>query len=266
MLYDCILYRKKYHDLTSCPKCGLSRWKVTKKNVVKKGVSTKVLWYFPLIPRFKRMFKSLETSKSLTWHNEARMKDGRLHHLADSPSWKLIDYKWPDFGSEPRNLRLALSSDGINPHSSLSSRSSCWPVILVTYNLPTEFCMKRKFMMLTLLISGPKQPGNDIDIYLEPLVGDLALLWDRVEGVYDAFRKESFTLRAILLWTINDFPTYGNLFGCTTKWYYACPICGDKTYAERLEHGNKMAFTGHRRFLSRYHAYRKLTKEFNGKE
>ncbi|KAI5334157.1 hypothetical protein L3X38_024290 [Prunus dulcis] len=68
---DCILYRKKYHYLTSCPKYGLSRWKLTKKNVVKKGVSTKVLWYFPPIPRFKCMFKSLETSKSLTWHNEA---------------------------------------------------------------------------------------------------------------------------------------------------------------------------------------------------
>ncbi|KAI5322831.1 hypothetical protein L3X38_031903 [Prunus dulcis] len=119
------VYRKKYHDLTSCPKCGLSRWKVAKKNVVKKGVPTNVLWYFPPIPRFKRMFKSLETSKSLTWHNEAQIKDGRLRHPADSPSWKMIDYKWPDFGSEPRNLRLALSSDGINPHSSLSSRYSC---------------------------------------------------------------------------------------------------------------------------------------------
>ncbi|CAL9002533.1 unnamed protein product [Prunus brigantina] len=212
---DCILYRKKYHVLGTCPKCGLSRWKVTKKNVVKKGLPTKVLWYFPPIPRFKHMFKSLETSKSLTWHNEARIKDGRLRHPADSPSWKMIDYKWPDFGSEPRNL-------------------SCWPVILVTYNLPPELCMKRKFIMLTLLISGPKQPGNDIDIYLEPLIDDLALLWDGVDGVYDAFRQESFTLRAILLWTINDFPTYGNLSGCTTKGYYACPICGDKTYAESI--------------------------------
>ncbi|CAL8163316.1 unnamed protein product [Prunus armeniaca] len=206
---DCILYTKKYHDLTSYPKCGLSRWKVTKKNVVKKGVPTKVLRYFPPIPKFKRMFKSLETSKSLTWHNEARIKDGRLHHPADSPSWKMIEYKWLDFGSEPRTL-----------------------VILVTYNLPPELCMKRKFMMLTLLISSPKQPGNDIDIYLEPLVDDLALLWDGVEGVYDAFWQESFTLRAILLWTINDFSTYGNLSGCTMKGYYACPICGDKTYVE----------------------------------
>ncbi|BFG21094.1 hypothetical protein CerSpe_073680 [Prunus speciosa] len=113
---DCILYRNKYHDLTTCPKCGLSRWKVTKKNVEKKGVPAKVLWYFPPIPRFKRMFKSFETSKSLTWHDESRIKDGRLRHPADSPSWKMVDHMWP------RNLRLALSSDGINPHCSLSSR------------------------------------------------------------------------------------------------------------------------------------------------
>lgn len=212
------------------------------------------------------MFKSFETSKILTWHDESRIKDGRLRHPADSPSWKMVDHMWPDFASEPRNLRLARSSDGINPHSSLSSRYSCWPVILVTYNLPPELCMKRKFMILTLLISGPRQLGNDIDVYLEPLAEDLRTLWDGVEGVYDAFRQQSFTLRFVLLWTINDFPAYGNLSGCTTKGYYACPNCGEKTYAERLEHGNKMAFTGHRRFLSRYHAYRKLSEDFNGKE
>ena len=40
------------------------------------------------------------------------------------PSWKLIDHKWADFGEEPRNLRLAISADGLNPHSYLSSRHS----------------------------------------------------------------------------------------------------------------------------------------------
>ncbi|KAI5337966.1 hypothetical protein L3X38_017237 [Prunus dulcis] len=259
---NCILYRNKYNDLTTCPKCGLSRWKVTRKNVERKGVLAKVLWYFPSFPRFKRMFKSFETSKSLTWHDESIKKNGRLRHPADSPSWKMVDHMWPDFACEPRNLRLAISSDGIDPHSSLSNRYSCWPVILVTHNLPSELCMKRKFMILTLLISGPRQPGNDIDVQLEPLVEDLRTLWDGVKGVYDFFRQQSFTLKAVLLWTINDFPAYGNLSGCTTKGYYACPICGDKTYAERLEHENKMAFTTHRRFLSRYHPYRKLSEDF----
>ncbi|KAL6289176.1 hypothetical protein ACE6H2_006686 [Prunus campanulata] len=183
----------------------------------------------------------------------------------DSPSWKLVDEKWPDFGNMPRNLRLALSSDGFNPHSSLSSRYSCWPVMLVTYNLPPWLCMKRKFMMLTILISGPKQPGNDIDVYLEPLIDDLKSLWDGIRGVYDAHIGEYFTLRAALLWTINDFPAYGNLSGCVVKGYKACPICGDDTPSHRLKNGHKICYIGHRKWLPINHPYRRQRAAFNGK-
>ncbi|CAM8880753.1 unnamed protein product [Rhodiola kirilowii] len=35
--------------------------------------------------------------------------------------------------------------------------------------------MKRKYMMLSLLISGPRQPENDIDVYLASLIDDLKL-------------------------------------------------------------------------------------------
>ncbi|CAL8120092.1 unnamed protein product [Prunus armeniaca] len=188
-----------------------------------------------------------------------------MSHPADSPSWKLLDDKWPEFGNEPRNLRLALSSDGFNPHSSLSSRYSCWPVILVTYNLPPWLCMKRKFMMLTLLISGPKQPGNDIDVYLEPLIDDLKSLWDVIGGVYDAHNGEYFTLRAALMWTINDFPAYGNLSGCVVKGYKACPICGDDTPSHRLKNGHKICYIGHRKWLPINHPYRRQRAAFNGK-
>ncbi|CAL8119913.1 unnamed protein product [Prunus armeniaca] len=175
---DCILYRKDYEDSTNCPTCGVLRWKEGKDSILKEGVPAKVVWYFPPIPRFKRMFQSHKTAKSLTWHAARKSVDGQMSHPADSPSWKLVDDKWPEFGKEPRNLRLALSSDRFNPHSFLSSRYSYWPIILVTYNLPPWLCMKRKFMMLTLLISGPKQLGNDIDVYLEPLIDDLKSLWD----------------------------------------------------------------------------------------
>ncbi|XP_042444004.1 uncharacterized protein LOC122029118 [Zingiber officinale] len=229
---DCILYRKQYKDCISCPKCGLSRWKLTKKNDEKKGVPAKVVWYFPPIPRFKRMFKSLETSRNLTWHADITRVVGQLRHPVDSPSWKLVDHMWPDFGSEARNIHLALAADGINPHINLR----------------------------------PKQPGNDIDVYLEVLVDDLQLLWEGVDGVYDAYRREVFTLKAVLLWTINDFPAYGNFSGCTTHGYYACPICGEDTYAKHLQNGKKMSFAGHRRFLPRFHPYRRQIKEFNGME
>ncbi|XP_024177982.1 uncharacterized protein LOC112183897 [Rosa chinensis] len=260
---DCILYRKQYADDTICPTCGTSRWKICKNKKEREGVPAKVLWYFPPIPRFKKMFQSIETSKALTWHATERNKDGLIRHPADSAAWKLVDEKWADFGNEPRNLRLALSTDGFNPFSSLSSKYSCWPVILVTYNLPPWLVMKRKHMMLTLLISDPKQPGNDIDVYLEPLIDDLKLLWEGVNGVYDAIKNETFTLRALLFWTINDFPAYGNLSGSIVKGYNACPICLDKTKPTRLVHGGKMAYTIHWRFLGRHHPYRKLRAAFN---
>ncbi|KAL6191503.1 hypothetical protein ACLB2K_037893 [Fragaria x ananassa] len=101
-----------------------------------------------------------------------------MSHPADAASWKLVDEKWPSFGADPRNLILALSTDGFNTFSGQISKYSCWPVILLIYNLPPWLVMKRKHMMLTLLISGPKQPGNNIDVYLQPLIDDLNRLWE----------------------------------------------------------------------------------------
>ncbi|XP_024043030.1 uncharacterized protein LOC112099792 [Citrus clementina] len=237
---DCILYRNEFADLVECPNCGASR--------------------------LKRLFQSPQTAQNLTWHANKRIRDGKLRHPADSPAWQLIDNKWPKFAQEPRNLRLALSTDGVNPHSTLSTTYSCWPVILITYNLPPWLCMKRKFLMLSLLISGPKQPGNDLDVYLAPLIEDLKTLWDVGIDVYDSYRKETFNLRAVLMWTISDFPAYGNLSGCTVKGYYACPICGIDTCACWLPHSRKMSYIDHRRFLPLGHLFRKLKKVFNGKQ
>ncbi|KAL0546713.1 hypothetical protein IC582_016625 [Cucumis melo] len=262
---DCCLFRKELSDANVCPSCGMSRWKISKNSKKEvKNVPVKVMWYFSPIPRFERMFRSKETSKLLTWHGRKREVNDLLQHPKDALSWKKIDNLWPEFGSEPRNLRLALSTDGVNPHGDLSSRYSCWPVMLVTYNLPPWLCMKRKFLMLTALISGPKQPENEIDVYLAPLVDDLKILWHDGVECYDAYQDQCFRLKAILLWTINDFPAYGNLCGCTVKGYHACPICGEKTSSIYLPKGRKMAYIGHRKFLPRHHPYRKQKKVFNG--
>ena len=258
---DCVLFRKEHKDASECPTCRTSRWKENTKKV-----PSKVLWYFPPIPRFRRMFSSSDIAHDLTWHAEGQVNNGTLTHPRDSPSWKVVDNTWKEFGAEKRNLRLALSADGINPYKSLSSKHSCWPVILVTYNLPPYLCMTRKFMMLTLLISGPKQPGNNIDVYLAPLIEDLKLLWETGVRTYDAYKKEYFNLRAILLWTINDFPAYSNLLGCVTKGYYACPICANNTCSQWLPASKKVCFLGHRRFLPLKHPFRKRKKDFNNQQ
>ena len=121
-------------------------------------------------------------------------------------------------------------------------------------------------MMLFLLIYGPRQPGNDINIYLASLIDDLITLWEAEVPVYDAHQQEFFTLRVVLLWTINDFPAYGNLSGCTVKGYYRCSICEEETYSCKLKHGKKNSYTGHKRFLPRKDPYRKQRKAFDGKQ
>jgi len=123
------------------------------------------------------LFANRDNAKDLTWHANGRNCDGMLRHLADSSQLKNIDHLYPDFYKEVRNLRLGLATDGMNPYGSLSTQHCSWSVLLVIYNFPW-LCIKRKYMMLSMMISGPRQPGNDIDVYLSPLIEDLTKLWE----------------------------------------------------------------------------------------
>ncbi|XP_010445644.1 PREDICTED: uncharacterized protein LOC104728351 [Camelina sativa] len=153
-------------------------------------------------------------AKDLRWHFSNKINDGKIHHPVDSVTWDQMNDKYPSFASEPRNIHLGLSTNGFNPFIMKNTRYSSWPVLLVNYNLSPHLCMTKENIMLTLLIPGPHQPGNIIDVYLEPLIEDLVHLWSNGELTYDVFSKTTFTLKAMLLWTISDFPAYGNLAGC----------------------------------------------------
>lgn len=98
------------------------------------------------------------------------------------------------------------------------------------------------------------------------MIDDLKLLWDEGVAAYDASKSEIFTLRAVLLWTINDFPAYGNVCGCTVKGYYACPVCAENTCSDRLKHCKKNVYMGHRKYLPMKHPFRSQKKAFNGKQ
>ncbi|XP_016471415.2 uncharacterized protein LOC107793551 [Nicotiana tabacum] len=272
---NCILYRKEYADLEQCPKCGEKRWIVrkgenddnevasSKLNKRKKGIPRKILRYFPLIPRLQRLFMTKRTAENMRWHKNKRVDDGVLRHPADSLTWKTFDEKHLNFASDPRNVRLGLASDGFNPFGSMSNAYSMWPVFLIPYNLPPWKCMKQSNILLSLLIPGPKSPGMDIDVYLQPLVDDLKKLWEDGIETYDAFKQQNFQLRASLLWTINDFPAYAMLSGWSTKGKFACPVCHINTCSIYLKYGRKHCYMGHRRFLEINHPYRRTKSSFD---
>ena len=96
-----------------------------------------------------------------------------MRHPIDSLAWKNFDKVQPSFEQEPRNVRFSLASDGFNPFGNMSISYNMWHVVLIPYNLPPWMCMKQTFFILSLLIPSPTAPGNDIDIYLQPLIDEL---------------------------------------------------------------------------------------------
>jgi hypothetical protein len=127
------------------------------------------------------LFLSKDTAKDMRWPKDGRRDDGNLKHPADSIVWNEFHEEHVQFAKDSRNVQLGLSSDGFNPFDNMSTSYSMWPVILVPCNLPQWRCMKDLYMMISLLILGPKAPRNEIDVYLQPLVDDMQELLN--EGI-----------------------------------------------------------------------------------
>ncbi|XP_033517330.1 uncharacterized protein [Nicotiana tomentosiformis] len=264
-----MLYWKENNLLDSCKVCGASRWKTDKhsgeaKNKNGKKIASKTLHYFSLKPRLQRLFMSTKTSFLMTWHHNERVDDRTMRHPADSMAWKLFDELHPSFAAEPRNVRLGLASDGFQPFRNSKTSYSIWPVVLIPYNLPPWLCMKQQNFIMSMLIPVPDSPGDTIDIYLQPLIEELNELWEIGSETFDASTRQNFKLHTSLLWTINDFPAYGNLSGWSTKGKLACPYCNIDTSSIRLKNSKKQCFMGHRRYLPLNHKWRNDKESFDG--
>ncbi|XP_010233306.1 uncharacterized protein LOC104583209 [Brachypodium distachyon] len=144
---DSIVYTGPHKNKDKCPICGTSRYKKKDGNhdevdeeEVSKGRPAKIVWYLPMGSLFERWFQNLKDVVRLVYHDPSeKMYDpdgeyrtdnteaGILKHPADAAQWRTLDVEFPDFASDPRNLRLGLSTDGINPFGNMSSTNSTWP-------------------------------------------------------------------------------------------------------------------------------------------
>nr|GFB32728.1 hypothetical protein [Tanacetum cinerariifolium] len=98
--------------------------------------------------------------------------------------------------------------------------------------------------------------------------------WKKFDTMYLDFAKEprnvrlelaadgqKFNMKAMVLWTINDFSARSSLSGWSGKGYKACPTCNKHTSTVRML--SKIAYVGHIRFLKNPLKWRSLL-EFNG--
>ncbi|KAK6782459.1 hypothetical protein RDI58_020255 [Solanum bulbocastanum] len=161
------------------------------------------------------------------------------------------------------NAETCLASDGFNPFETMNTSHSIWPVILVPYNLPLWLCMKQPNFIFSMTILGPRAPGNNIDVYLQPLIKELKELWSDGVDTFDSSKNEMFRMRAALMWIVSDFSRLDSLFGWNTHNSLACPSYNFDTEPCRLPHNRKWCFIDHRRFLSRNHKFKMMRHRFD---
>jgi hypothetical protein len=58
-----------------------------------------------------------------------------MSHPADGTQWKNFDLQYPKFSAQSRNIRFALSTDGMDPFGENMTMHNTWPVILMMYNI-----------------------------------------------------------------------------------------------------------------------------------
>jgi hypothetical protein len=146
---------------------------------------------------------------------------------------------FPEFGDDPRNVRLAVATDGFTPFSINAAPYSYWPVFVTALNLPPGVIMKSEYIFLALVVPGPEHPGKKLNILMQPLVDELPSLWEGVDETWDASRKQKFKMRAAYLWSTHDFSAYGNFSGWSTHGKLACPVCLCDSNAFNLRNGRK---------------------------
>ncbi|KAK1651679.1 hypothetical protein QYE76_069484 [Lolium multiflorum] len=192
----------------------------------KTTIAKNILRYLPVLPRIQRLFMTKDTAQQMRWVVEGNRYTDKMIHPSDGTAWKNFVKKFPLKAGDPRSVAVAISTDGFNPY-------------------------------------GPKYPGKNMNVYLEPLVDDLVRGWEgRGIRTYDASKKY-FDMYVWYHTSLHDLSARALFCGWCTHGKWPCPQCRQAVTFFWLNKGGKYScFDEARQFLERRHAYRSDVKSF----
>jgi hypothetical protein len=79
---------------------------------------------------------------------------------------------------------------------------TCWPVFVISINLPPGVCFQRQNIFVSLIIPG--HPGNKMGVYMEPLTDELVLAWEEGVWTYDRAMKTNFRMHVWYQYSMHD--------------------------------------------------------------
>lgn len=150
---DCVLFCKTsmndYSDHTECPKCGAAIYIGVNKQAAGK------FQYYPLGPRWRRMFGNPTISQLLQSHGAPCNSTEELLIMSDvhnSPNFLSCFEKDGVFEGDPRGMLIQLSCDGVNPFDDKTAQHSMWPIVLSMLNLPSSIRHLYSNLMLVSVV------------------------------------------------------------------------------------------------------------------
>ncbi|KAL8147776.1 hypothetical protein AgCh_005192 [Apium graveolens] len=163
-------------------------------------------------------------------------------------SWLRVDRRTQEFklGVEEL-LRVVFLGSATSGWDNASRRKMKMRPVVASIK-PLDGIRTRMGMKLKAFQPRQTHPGNDIDVFLPPLIADLKKLWHGKE-MYYAYKQEWFIWRGILLWTISDYPALRSLSGNIVKGYNDCVVCVVQTKATTLPNYQKTVVMRHRRSI-----------------
>ena len=90
----------------------------------------------------------------MDFHAHNKSQYDILRMLTHGSAFRYMEEKWPNFKEDPRNVRISLAADGVNPYSEKRSIYSVWPIFVIDNNIPPWLSIKREHIMLAMIIPG----------------------------------------------------------------------------------------------------------------
>jgi hypothetical protein len=224
-IYDCCVNscccyaHPNYASLDSCPYCDHPRH-------TPEGQPFKRFIYIPLAPRLQAMAQNKAMAEKMSYRAERDTQnkeeaergragkkirdvfDGTLYHsLREEYVTVGEDVKDYRYFSDRRDVALGLSTDGVGPFK--KRRHTCWPLMIVNYNLPPESMFLMENLMSVGVIPGPKKP-KDSDSFLWPFHDEMHRLAEGIKS-FDVLADERFWLHAYLIIVFGDIPAMSML-------------------------------------------------------
>ena len=88
----------------------------------------------------------------MDYHARNKIQDDVIRIPADGSAFRDMEGKWSQFKEEPRNLRISLAIDGVNPFAQMRSIYTVWPIFVINNNILPWLSIKREHIMFSMII------------------------------------------------------------------------------------------------------------------